>query len=289
MEKLQRLQQILRAIGQGVVAFSGGSDSALLLRVAYDTLGDNVVALTAVSPSMAPWEREEAAQICEQIGAKHLWVDSHEMEREEYLSNPSNRCFYCKDELFSIALREAHQRGLGVVMDGSNLDDRGDHRPGRLAARQYQVRSPLDEAEISKQEVREISKLLGLPTWDKPAIACLASRFPYGTRITQERISRITMCEKLLRELGLRQFRARYHEPILRIEVASEEFAHVMLPSVREALIQGCKAQGFLYVTLDLQGFRSGSMNEALSPQERMLADTVPTNPTNNAATNSHT
>lgn len=279
VEKLVRLQQILRDIGKGVVAFSGGSDSALLLRVAYDTLGDHVVALTATSPSMAPWEREDAARICQQIGAQHIWVESREMDREEYLANPSHRCFFCKDELFSIALREAHQRNLGVVMDGSNLDDRGDHRPGRLAAQQYNVRSPLDEAEISKQEVRDISKHLGLPTWDKPAIACLASRFPYGTRITHERIERITQCEKLLRDLGLRQFRARYHDTMLRIEIAPDEFEHVMAPHVREDIVKGCKAQGFLYITLDLQGFRSGSMNEVLSPEQRVssLSSAIPT------------
>lgn len=280
MEKLERLQHILRDIGKGVVAFSGGCDSTLLLRVAYDTLGDDVVALTAISPSMAPWEREDAKRLCEQIGAKHVWVDSHEIERKEYRANPSNRCFYCKDELYSIALREAANMNLGVVMDGANLDDKGDHRPGRLAAKIHQVRSPLEEAELTKKEVREISKALGLASWDKPAIACLASRFPYGTEITRERIAKVTQCEGVLRDLGLRQFRARYHDTILRVEVAREEFDHVMQPHIRNELVERCKAEGFLYVTLDLQGFRSGSMNEVLSPEERITSSTQALPPT---------
>ncbi len=275
MEKLERLQHILRDIGKGVIAFSGGCDSTLLLRVAHDTLGDNVVALTAVSPSMAPWEREDAKRLCEHIGARQIWVDSHEMDREEYRANPSNRCFYCKDELYSIALREAGAMNLGVVMDGANFDDRGDHRPGRLAAQKYEVRSPLDEAELTKKEVRAMSKMLGLPSWDKPAIACLASRFPYGTEITRDRIQKVTNCEGVLRELGLRQFRARYHDTILRIEVAREEFDHVMQPERQQELVKRCKEQGFLYVTLDLQGFRSGSMNEALSTKERITSTSI--------------
>lgn len=277
MEKLERLQGILRGIGKGVVAFSGGCDSTLLLRVAYDTLGDNVVALTAVSPSLAPWERDDAAKLCQLIGARHLWVESHEMDRDEYRANPSNRCYYCKDELFSIAIDRALRLNLGVVMDGANFDDRGDHRPGRLAAQQHQVRSPLDEAEMTKQDVRDCARMLGLPTWDKPAIACLASRFPYGTTITHERIARITACEGVLRELGLRQFRARFHDTILRVEVAPDEFAYVMQPHVRDALVARCKAQGFLYVTLDLQGYRSGSLNEALAPQDRLPHAASPT------------
>jgi len=265
--KLKQLQDILHQIGQGVIAFSGGCDSTFLLAVAHEVLGDRVIALTAISPSLPEWERQDAERLGRLIGARHIWIETREMEREEYRSNPSNRCFFCKDELFSFACREASTMGLGVVMDGANLDDRGDHRPGRLAAKQHNVRSPLDEAGLTKQEIRDLSKHLGLPTWDKPAIACLASRFPYGTEISHERIARVAACEKLLRELGFRQFRARFHDTILRIEIDNCELPRAMEPDIRDALIRGCKQAGFLYVTLDLQGFRSGSMNEALPKQ----------------------
>ncbi len=274
LEKYRRLQEILADIGQGVVAFSGGCDSTLLLRVAHDVLGDNILALTARSPSMAPWEREDAERLASLIGVKHMWVDSHEMEREEYRANPSNRCFFCKDELFGIAIEKAATLDLGTVMDGANFDDRGDHRPGRLAAKKYEVRSPLDEAELTKKEVRELSKELGLPTWDKPAIACLASRFPYGTKITRERIAKVTECERILRELGFRQFRARYHDTILRIEVDPSEFPQVM--ETRDTLVERCKEQGFLYIALDLQGYRSGSLNEVLKDTPKQEAEAQP-------------
>lgn len=264
MNKLERLRSILLQIGRGVVAFSGGCDSAFLLRVAYDVLGDNVVALTAVSPSMPPWEREEAQLLCQHIGAEQIWVESREFEREEYRANPANRCFYCKDELFSIACREAMRLQLGVVMDGNNFDDRSDHRPGREAAIQHGVRSPLDEAELTKSDIRHYSKLLGLPSWDKPAIACLASRFPYGIEITHERIERVMACEKILRDLGFRQFRARFHDTILRIEIAPDEFSSIMAPDMRNHIVAQCKDQGFTYVALDLQGYRCGSLNETL-------------------------
>lgn len=265
MEKLEKLRELLRNIDRGVVAFSGGCDSTFLLQVAHEEMGDRVVALTAISPSLAPWEKEDALKLAASIGAKHICVESHEMDREEYRANPSNRCFFCKDELFSIAREECLKRDLGVVMDGANLDDRGDHRPGRLAAQQHNVRSPLDEVGLTKKEIRELSKQMGLPTWDKPAIACLASRFPYGTPISTERIGRIAACEGILRELGLRQFRARFHDTILRIEIDPAEFAKVMDPSTRDTIVTRCKEQGFLYIALDLQGYRSGSMNEALS------------------------
>lgn len=264
MEKLQRLKELLAEMDRGVVAFSGGCDSTFLLSVAHEVLGDNVVALTAVSPSLAPWEREDASRLAESIGARHLWVNSLEMDNPEYRANPANRCYFCKDELYSIAVDEAQKLELGVVMDGNNFDDIGDHRPGRLAAKEHGVRSPLEEAGFTKEEVRHWSRELGLPTWDKPAIACLASRFPYGTKITRERIQKVTDAEAILREHGFRQYRARFHDTILRIELAPVEFEHMMEDEVRLDVVKRCKALGFLYVALDLQGFRSGSMNEAL-------------------------
>lgn len=276
MSKLNTLHEILQHIGQGVVAFSGGCDSTFLLAVAHEVLGDRVVALTAISPSLPEWERQDAERLGRLIGARHLWIETQEMDREEYRSNPSNRCFFCKDELFSFACKEATQMDLGIVMDGANFDDRGDHRPGRLAAKNYGVRSPLDEAGLTKQEIRDLSKQMGLPTWDKPAIACLASRFPYGTEISHERIARVAQCEKLLRDLGFRQFRARFHDTILRLEIALDELPRAMDPTMRDALLKGCKEAGFLYVTLDLQGYRSGSMNEALPPQELAVASRSP-------------
>lgn len=268
-QKLAHLESLLRDIGRGVVAFSGGCDSTFLLRVAFDVLGDDVVALTAISPSMAPWEREDAKRLAQLIGSKLLWVDTHEMDREEYRANPSNRCFFCKDELFSIALNEALKLDIGVVMDGSNRDDRGDHRPGRAAAKKHGVRSPLDEAELTKAEIRYLSQQIGLPTWDKPAIACMASRFPYGTKISREKIEKVTACEAVLRELGFRQFRARYHDTILRLEIDPAEIDRAMELEIRETLVERCKSQGFLYVTLDMQGYRSGSLNEALRKKNK--------------------
>lgn len=272
MEKLERLRTLLKGLDKGIVAFSGGCDSTFLLQVAHEVMGDKVIALTAISPSMAPWEREDAKKLAEWIGAQHIWVESHEMDREEYRANPSNRCFFCKDELFSIAQKEGVKLNMGVVMDGANVDDRGDHRPGRLAAEKYNVRSPLDEVGLTKQEIRDLSKQMGLPTWDKPAIACLASRFPYGTRISTDRINRITACEQILRELGMIQFRARFHDTILRIEIDPVEFDKVMQANIREEIVKRCKEQGFQYIALDLQGYRSGSLNEVLASEEKEAA-----------------
>ena len=278
LTKLEKLQTLLAEMGQGVVAFSGGCDSSFLLAVAHEVMGDRVVALTAISPSLPEWERQDAERIGRLIGAKHIWIETQEMEREEYRANPSNRCFFCKDELFSFATREALRLELGVVMDGSNVDDRGDHRPGRVAVRKYGIRSPLDEAGLTKQEIRDLSKAMGLPTWDKPALACLASRFPYGTSLSHERIARVAACEKALRDLGFRQFRARFHDTILRLEIAEEELLRAMEPAIRSQIIARCKEAGFLYITLDLQGYRSGSMNEALRPEERQREITAEAN-----------
>ncbi len=265
LEKLERLREIIAQLGEGVVAFSGGCDSSFLLAVALEVLGEKrVVALTAVSPSLPERELEEAKLLARQLRVEHIIAESGEIEDPNYRENSPQRCFFCKDALFKLALREARKRGFKIIMYGSNLDDRGDYRPGRKAAELHGVYSPLEEAELTKREIRYLSKLLGLPTWNKPAMPCLASRFPYGTEITIEKLKKIERCEEKLRELGFKNFRARYHYPILRIELPPDEFSKITAPSVREAIIQTAKEQGFLYVTLDLEGYRQGSLNRAL-------------------------
>lgn len=250
---------------QGVlVAFSAGVDSTFLLKVAHMVLGEQAIAFTASSPTAPPGELDAAKEFARALGCRHIVLDSHEMANPSFAQNPTNRCFFCKDELYRICRAQADQLGIGIIVDGTNLDDLKDHRPGLKAAREWRVRHPLVEAEMTKEEIRRYSRELNLPTWDKPSSPCLSSRFPYGTEITLERLQKVAACELFMKELRFREFRVRYHGDLARIEVAQNEFERLLEKATREAIVQRFKEVGFNYVSLDLRGYRTGSMNEAL-------------------------
>ncbi len=264
--KYRRLRHIVEELGSLVVAFSGGVDSTLLLKVASDVLGrEKVLAATARSASFPAYERDGAVELARMLGVRHRVVESHELEDSDFASNPPERCYYCKRELFTILRAIADQEGLKEVADATNLDDEGDFRPGMRAAEELGVRRPLQEARMAKADVRELSKRLGLPTHDKPSSACLASRVPYGERITPQKLRRIEGAEDLLRRMGFRQFRVRTHGNIARIELAEDEdLSRLLTDETRGRLVAELKKLGYVYVTLDLEGYRTGSMNEVL-------------------------
>jgi len=262
--KEQRLRELVSSFDSLIIAFSGGVDSAYLGWVATQVLGPAALCVTADSPSYPDRHRQLAIRVAGEFGFRHEIVHTRELERLEYRANPTNRCYFCKHELYSLLTAVAQEQQFEAIADGSNADDRGDYRPGRQAAREFGVRSPLDEVDLTKAEIRELSHRAGLPTWDEPASACLSSRIPYHSEVTDEKLRMIERAEDVLHALGFRVCRVRHHDRLARLEIGQDELPRALEPEVRERLITGLKAIGYAHVTIDLQGYRMGSLNEGL-------------------------
>ncbi len=262
-QKLDDLRQVFAQLDAVIVAYSAGVDSTLVLRVAHDVLGDRVMAATGLSDTYPEEEMAEARALAQEIGVEHVMMRTEELTDPRYAMNSHQRCFFCKNELYGKLRELADERGIPHIVDGTNADDVGDHRPGLRAAREIGVRSPLQEVGMTKDEIREISNELGLRTWDKPAFACLSSRFPYGTPITVEKLKQVATAERAIRELGFRGFRVRHHDTMARLEVDPDDFPRVV--ELHSEIVAKLRAAGYRFVTLDLQGYRSGSLNEGLS------------------------
>ena len=263
-EKQEKLFAILASMRQTIVAYSGGTDSAYLAWAAHRALGDNAVAITADSASIPESHKRDAEGFARECGFRHEYIETLEFENPEYVKNDPNRCFHCKDELFTRLAAVAQERGVEHIVYGVNVDDLGDYRPGQRAASVHGVEAPLVDAGLSKAEIRELSKLAGLSTWDRPAAACLSSRVPYGTPVTEETVKTVEAGEEAIRGLGFRQFRVRFHGELVRIEVAKDELAKALTPAMAQAFVEIFKPLGFHYVTIDLEGYRQGSLNSVL-------------------------
>lgn len=262
--KARHLHDLLAGFDSLIVAFSGGADSAYLAWAATQALGSSVLCVTADSPSYPDRHRQLARQVAREFALQHEIIQTSEVARPEYRANPVNRCYYCKRELYTSLRALADERGFSVIADGSNADDRGDYRPGRQAAREFGVRSPLDEAALTKTEIRTLSREAGLPTWDEPASACLSSRIPYHSEVTEEKLRMIERAESAIHALGFRVCRVRHHDQLARIEIGRDELARAFEPEIRDRIVAALTRIGYVHVTVDLQGYRMGSLNEGV-------------------------
>jgi pyridinium-3,5-biscarboxylic acid mononucleotide sulfurtransferase len=260
----RHLYDVLASFESVIVAFSGGVDSAYLAWAATRVLGPAALCVTADSPSYPDYHRQLAVRVARDFGLHHEFVRTSEFEQTEYRANPVNRCYYCKSELYDVLSRLAASRGIAMIVDGSNADDRSDYRPGRTAAREFGVRSPLDEADLTKSDIRELSRRAGLPTWDEPASACLPSRIPYNSEVTTEKLGMIERAEAVLRHMGFRVCRVRHHDQLARLEIGADELNRALDPAVREHIVRELRAIGYQHVTIDLRGYRMGSLNEGV-------------------------